>query len=384
MKTVHYISYYGKLKNNRNLYIAPSSVTKIDYVKDSLKSAGFEVNIFSTSWTKNSNFCYYPKEFSQIDSQETIRYVSSFGSKINILRFINYKWSSIQLLLYLLLNVKRSEIVLVYHSISYKNVIKLCRRIKNFRLIFEIEEIYSVAENKDTFKINEEIKYLKNADGYLLVNDLLAQKCGFNKPHVVSYSSYVLPQVGKTASNKQNTKINIVYAGIIENIKKGAFIAVETAKHLDSRYVINILGFGQEKDIENLKERIEEINNSKGYEAARFLGSKHGNEYSMFLFNCKIGLSTHTMDGNFVDYSFPSKLLVYLSHGLIPVCARIPCVEKSKINEYVKYYDDDTPDSVAEAVKSINTSDLPDYSEIIRKLDSEFITELNKLIEEKL
>ena len=49
MKTIHYISYYNCEESGRLLETQPSSVSKVDYIADSLIKAGFNVHIVSLS-----------------------------------------------------------------------------------------------------------------------------------------------------------------------------------------------------------------------------------------------------------------------------------------------------------------------------------------------
>jgi len=381
MKTVHYMCYYATTNDERNLAAHPAGTTKMTYVIQSIKKAGYFVKVFSTAPTKNRFLCHYKSKYITIDDQQSVYYIDTFGSRFKFIRFLLIFWNRIQVLKYIFLNIKENDTLLVYHSPAYINTLKIAKFFKRFYLIVEVEEIYSVATNKRKKLQREEIQYLKMVpDGYILVNDIMAKILNFNKPYIVSYSSYNLPKIN--GQTYESEKINVIYAGIIEKKKQGAFIAANTARYLNQKYFINILGFGQQNDLIELSNIIDEINKEKGFEIIKFHGSLRGSQYSDFLSKCHIGLSTHTMEGDFVDLSFPSKLLVYIAHNVIPVCAKIPCVLRSKISDCVVYYKDNTPESVAEAITGIDLSIKKDMRQLISDLDSQFLLELDNLIKQ--
>lgn len=379
MINIHYISFYGEADNDRNLNIVPASITKAYYIISALKRAGLKVTVFSTAGTKNRFRCHYKRYKVQIDKDEKIIYMDIFGSKYKIIRGLALLWTWLQLFIYLVFNVKTGEKVIVYHSCSYKYSILFARLFKRFHLIFEVEEIYNASLGKGKDAQRKEIQYLKNADAYILVNDLMAERCCFgDKPFIVSYGSYSIPRI--KSNYFEDEYIHMVYAGIIEKKKLGAFIAVESAQYLTDKYKLHVLGFGRQEHIEELKKLIIEINDETGRESVVYHGSVYGNEYSQFLNKCHIGLSTHTMEGDFVDLTFPSKLLVYIAHDVIPVCSRIPCVENSGVANSVVFYNENTPHAVAEAVMTIDINMKRNISDILIQLDKDFVKELRELL----
>ena len=158
MENVHYIAYYGKLDNHRNLYIYPAAVAKASYVISALKQVGYKVTVLSTAGTKNRYSCRYRRYEKEIDDQETIIYVDSFGSKHKLLRGFLKIWILLQLFYYLMVFVKPNDKVIVYHSTSYKWPLLAARALKKFYLIFEVEEIYAASFGKSKKRQNKEIE----------------------------------------------------------------------------------------------------------------------------------------------------------------------------------------------------------------------------------
>ena len=86
------------------------------------------------------------------------------------------------------------------------------------------------------------------------------------------------------------------------------------------------------------------------------------------------------MIGEYLESSFPSKILSYLALGLRVVSSEIKCVTESKIASLVTYYSNDEPKAIAEAIKTIDMDLEYSSSEIIKKLHLEFLDSMKKLL----
>lgn len=237
---VHYINFYGTPDNPRNLNFATACVSKVEYLWRVMNQAGFQVSNVSVCWTKNRFFCAYRKQVLETDDRGRQIYFSTFGAPVRLFRGAAVLWSKFQLCFYLLFQVKRSDTVLFYHSPFYLPLLNLIRRIRGFRLVAEVEEIYAAAKNQGAAAQNREISALQQADAFYLVNDLMASRCGFGeKPCWVSYGNYHIPE--REHRDFGDGRIHAVYAGVVEEIKRGAFIAVETAEFLPGNYCVDIL-----------------------------------------------------------------------------------------------------------------------------------------------
>lgn len=379
MEKIHYIAYFGNISNDRNLYIVPSGISKMSYVISSLKKSNCNVQIFSTAITRNNFMCHYKGYEEVIDEQERVKYIDTFGSKLKLIKFFSILWMYIQLIIYLLFKVKKDEKVIVYHSTSYKLAILFTRMIKRYKLIFEVEELYSAADNENKYRQQKEIRYLSKADAFIVVNDLMAQKCGFdNKPHLVLYGNYEIPKINEYKFSEDN--INVVYAGVIGKKNSDAFLAVESAAYVSNKYKIHILGYGPQENIDELEKLINQTNLRAKRNAVVYHGCLTGQEYSDFLSSMQIGLSTRVLTNDLSNFTFPSKLLVYLSHGLRPVCSPIDCVKYSRIAEGVTFYEENKPEYVADAIHSIKPNELVKQNEILLNLEKVFLSNLNDFL----
>ena len=88
------------------------------------------------------------------------------------------------------------------------------------------------------------------------------------------------------------------------------------------------------------------------------------------------------MSGAYLQTSFPSKILSYLSMGLAVVSCYIECVSACRIGDLVTYYHEDTPEKIAEAIRS--TSVQNSSTAILKRmeqLDDSFCADLQRLLE---
>ena len=363
--------------NDRNLFGFPSAITKMNYIISALKKAQYNVTILATGETQNRFFCYYHLKKVIIDKQQDIVYLHTFGTPFYILRLAARFWTWTQMIYYFLFKVKSNDIILVYHSPLYKWPVKIASFFKNIRLYFEVDEIYNATTYKNATKINNEINYLKNANGYILVNDLMDQLINLqHKPNIICYGDYSYKDIPE---KKHNHKIiRLVYAGLIGNQQTDVFLAINAMKHLSADYQLDIAGYGHNEDIAFLKNNIDETNKLLGRTAIHFHGLLKGAAYLSLLSACDIGLCTRILPDHLSNYTFPSKVLVYLGSNLIPLCSPLTCIKKSKINESVVYCEKVNPESVADAVRTIDIANKANAN-ILKILDNQFVLDLQRL-----
>lgn len=171
----------------------------------------------------------------------------------------------------------------------------------------------------------------------------------------------------------------MVYAGTFDPRKGGAMAAAAAAAYLDERFHIHILGFGSPKDTENMTKEIARISKLTSCQLT-FHGLLEGEEYSVFLRRCHIGLSTQQSSAAFNETSFPSKVLSYLSHGLHVVSVRTRALEESSVGDLLHYYDGDSPETIASAIMRVDASGSYDPRTRLRELDQEFRKSIESLL----
>lgn len=374
MKKIYYLCYFDILEHadqQRNFVL--SAATKSTYIAKAFVKAGCEVEIVSAAGTCGKNFC--SGSVTQLGENLTLRLFDAKPAGNSVQRVFARRFLKKQLKSYLLTNVTEDDILLVYHSLGYMDLVKELRSKINCKICLDVEEIYGDVIGDEKAK-EKELAFFQCADSYLFPTELLSQKVNLNgKPEAVIYGTYENPK--SFTSLFDDGKIHCVYAGVLEP-RKGAGTAIAAAEFLPSNYHIHIIGFGRAEDIENIQKQIAEVSD-KTECTVTFDGKKSGDEYLQFLQSCQIGFATQSSSAAFNATSFPSKVLSYLSNGLRVVSVRIKAIETSKVADLLYFYDGDSPKAVAEAVQSIDFSDGYDSRKCLSDLDASFIADCEKL-----
>lgn len=382
-----YLAYYDTPENkaeNRGYVLAATN--KIDYICNALNRIGVPVEIVSASATYNKESC--AGKTIQLSPEVSLKLFPCLGTGVLPKRLLGRFLLRARLFFYLLKNSQEGENVLVYHSLGYAGVVTAARRLKKFRLILEVEEIYADVNGREQDR-KKEYRVFSAADAYVFPTELLNEKINSEgKPYAVIHGTYQVEPDRKCnvfAEKEQNNgkgKIHCVYAGTFDPRKGGAQAAVAAAEHLPSNYHVHILGFGSEEETERMKEQIDAVT-QKGGATVTYDGLLSGEDYIRFIQSCQVGFSTQMPDAAFNDTSFPSKVLSYLANGLRVVSIRIKALERSAVNDLLYYYEENTPEAIAEAVRKIDCSEDYDSREYIKRLDEKFVRDIEELLDDK-
>lgn len=375
MKKIFYMAYYNSTNSSERRNAVLSSVNKMNYICEALENNGYNTEIVSASGTTEKKFCKSKKV--KLTDKTTLKLFSSLPRLNRIVSVIDRVILKTKLFLYMIKNTNKDSIVMVYHSLGYMSLVKRLKKLKGFKLIIEAEEIYGdvIGDEKTSQK---EYEFFKIADAFIFPTELLSKKVNTEKkPEVIIYGTYhIEKELPKLFSDG---KIHCVYAGTLDPRKGGAIASAESALFLNENYHIHILGFGNEKEKAEMLNTIDSIS-KKSKAKITYDGLLSGEEYIKFIQSCDIGLSTQNPNGKYNDTSFPSKILSYMANGLRVVSVRIPVVEESGIGKCVCYYDEQTPENIAKAIKSIDFSEEYDSRKTIGVLDKAFICDLKTML----
>ena len=375
MKKIFYMAYYNSTNSSERRNAVLSSVNKMNYICEALENNGYNTEIVSASGATEKKFCKSKKV--KLTDKTTLKLFSSLPRLNRIVSVIDRVILKTKLFLYMIKNTNKDSIVMVYHSLGYMSLVKRLKKLKGFKLIIEAEEIYGdvIGDEKTSQK---EYEFFKIADAFIFPTELLSEKVNTEKkPEVIIYGTYhIEKELPKLFSDG---KIHCVYAGTLDPRKGGAIASAESALFLNENYHIHILGFGNEKEKAETLNTIDSIS-KKSKAKITYDGLLSGEEYIKFIQSCDIGLSTQNPNGKYNDTSFPSKILSYMANGLRVVSVRIPVVEESGIGKCVYYYDEQTPENIAKAIKSIDFSEEYDSRKTIGVLDKAFICDLKTML----
>lgn len=375
MEKIFYMAYYNSTNSSERRNAVLSSVNKMNYICEALENNGYNTEIVSASGATEKKFCKSKKV--KLTDKTTLKLFSSLPRLNRIVSVIDRVILKTKLFLYMIKNTNKDSIVMVYHSLGYMSLVKRLKKLKGFKLIIEAEEIYGdvIGDEKTSQK---EYEFFKIADAFIFPTELLSEKVNTEKkPEVIIYGTYhIEKELPKLFSDG---KTHCVYAGTLDPRKGGAIASAESALFLNENYHIHILGFGNEKEKAEMLNTIDSIS-KKSKAKITYDGLLSGEEYIKFIQSCDIGLSTQNPNGKYNDTSFPSKILSYMANGLRVVSVRIPVVEESGIGKCVYYYDEQTPENIAKAIKSIDFSEEYDSRKTIGVLDKAFICNLKTML----
>lgn len=376
IKRVKYICFFDTQEVDNERYYVVAATNKMQYIINVLYESGIRPHLISCSWSTKTKWGYV-NGFSEQRSTYDISFFPSFGGKgwvVKIIQRALFKW---KLFWYLMRNTRKDEVIIAYHSMAYSRILDFTRRLKKFRLILEVEEIYQDVVKATPMEKRSEMSIIQNADAYMFSTELLKRKINYSdKPDVIIYGTY---NVEKPLSDKNNDgNIHVVYAGTFDPRKGGAAAAAAAAAYLPNNYTIHICGFGNKKDTADLLNIIEKNNQNTTNAKLSFEGLLKGEAYLRFLQSCHIGLSTQNPNASFNATSFPSKILSYMSNGLSVVSVKIEAIKQSAISKSIVYYDIQHPENIAKAI--LSASPINNNKELIAQLDTQFRFNVLKLL----
>lgn len=360
----------------RKLNVSPAAQSKSEYIIQKLKDIKEPFSVITLARTANEGVCY-----------PEVQYTNQNGIRIKALKDEKYKSglrkyiSSIRYhfrILKQFLQVNKGDTIIVYHSLNHAMELCIAKKIRGFKLILEVEEIYQDVVSCGKMRAYWERKAIKAADGYILSTETLSKVIQPSKPYIVVNGTYHAEPKRNVGFN--DDKIHCVYAGTFEPAK-GSATAVAAAGFLPENYHVHILGFGTEEQIENTKTHIRQVQERTKCTIS-YDGLKTGEEYIQFLQKCHIGLCTQGTDVKYTETSFPSKILGYLANGLRVLAARISVVVNSEVGDALYYYDSQEPQEMAKAITNIPINEDYDSRHLLNELDMKCGKNLKQLLEQ--
>ena len=354
-----------------------SQSKKMDYIIQSLNNENVDVHVLS---------CAYYGTFKQYFSRG---FTTTIRPHFFFTKFPELKYKTIigkafsRFILYItlilrLLRIRKEDTLIVYHSVIISEIVFFISKIKDIHIITEVEEIYSLAFPNKYNSLENEKRSLLAPDGFIFVNDLLYAYLNTDKPWTSVYGSYHSCRETQFENIFNDNKIHIVYAGSFSMHKGGVYHAVKAAALLGDKYEMHILGYGDEKSINELNEQISCVNKISCCKV-HYHGMLSGKEYDSFLLSCNIGLNPQN-SGKYMETAFPSKVLSYLSHGLNVVTTDLKSLAVSKVADLLVLTKEPEPKMIADAILNIDLKPREVIYSRIEELDKEFRKDLLTMI----
>lgn len=367
---IYYAAYYGEKGVRTSNYAAED---KIDYICDAIVATGEKVQIISSASSVTGKRERRGKR--QLAENKEVVYFTSLSGKNKLSRLMDLVIEKLQFLSYILTHIGKGDTLIVYHSMGYGNWLQFLHRIKKFRYILEVEELYQyIKANKSKYKSRED-DIIRGADAYIVSNSSIGSRICHDEKKIVVVNGVYKMERDRGILKRQNA---IVYAGTVEP-QKGIDYVMEAAPFLPKEYQIHIAGFGNSFDVKRLKKRIEELNQKGGAEIF-FDGAFRGEEYTKFLQSFKVGICIQRPDDEFNQYEFPSKVLSYMSNGLKVVCNELPQLKSSSIFPYLYIAQSTDPEAVARTIVHAFSAESQSAEMIMNELNEKFIREMRGLL----
>lgn len=292
---------------------------------------------------------------------------------------LNAAYGLIQLFIYMVAHVCEGDIVCVYHSMGYRGLFSFLRKIKKFKYILEIEELFQYFNaNQSSYK-KKEGKVFLAPDAYIFSNKLMATEVNLSgKPSVIV--SGVYQNMKRTADKTEGREkaIRLVYAGSLEP-QKGIDKILDIAEYLNESFEVRIIGFGSEEDTQKVLHRVQELG-QKGKMVA-FDGIKTGQAYHEYLQQCDIGLCIQDDTDIFNKYEFPSKVISYMANGLNVISNDLIQIRTSEVADYINIVESNETKAIAEYINERRYKDI-DCKSAMEELDSLFHGNLSRLLKQ--
>lgn len=350
MSYTYYICWYIADEDKDTIRGNVTGVLKMKYILDQMQASGISPYVVSLAQQVKRGF-FRPKRKNVFGGGVPLMYLAGFNGLGRLGRIINNIIKLVELFFFLVFSVKKSDKIILYHNYPQTRFVAFIKRLISAEVIIEAEELYGYSPAADRPWVEKEIKAVKRMDAFICVNEAMPRMLGLPEgKYVVNYGAGVIP--ARTVERINDGKIHVVYAGTIEAYKQGASTAVEAARYLADNYVMHIIGFGGAKQIQLLKQKIDEVNKTLHRQAVVFDGCLSGKELDDYLFGCHIGLSSNVMRPNFANNSFPSKVITYMCHDLSVVLGYAEAFYDVPMSEGWTFYHEFTPNKIAEAIMS--------------------------------
>jgi hypothetical protein len=67
-----------------------------------------------------------------------------------------------------------------------------------------------------------------------------------------------------------------------------------------------------------------------------------------------------------------------MANGLQVVSIKIPAIQTSLVGEEMYYYDEQTPQAIAEAIRSVDVNSQQTPREVLARLDKDFVEDIKR------
>jgi glycosyltransferase involved in cell wall biosynthesis len=328
--------------NDRNAFYEEAGIKRSKYI---LSSIDVNVEVVSLSIPRKKGF--FKKKIQKVDSNIIYFLPTSFN-------FFKLKYFSIMIsiLWHLLFNIKKQDVILCYNAnVMYVLPAIILKLIKKNKLVYEIEELYSDTGvlkgiRRIIMTVTEAIM-LKYADAYIIANETTRKRINNNRPILLNFGYDTTPKNIKYTFSNENI---ILYSGRLD-YERGVELFLDALELINFKAKAIITGSGPL--IEYVKQKKITNNNIE----LQILGFVDNNYLERIMKTATICVNPLRISSHFSHYSFPSKVLLYLSYGSTVVSSKtrgIMPLLGSFPNLHI--YEKDSADEIARTIEKALSS----------------------------
>lgn len=356
-RKLYYFGFYVDEEHikEREPIMSPATTAKMAYIADCLANC-FDVIIVSPGFSSAIG-----KFSSKVvsESRRKVIYLPSKGDGKKFLSLRKVFFARARIAEFINKQVDSDSLVLIYSQPWINDLATKVLKKKGLRYVLELEELHATNHKNALFKrilqrISEK-QSIENAESLIVVNDLL--KNINKKKSVVCHGKY-LPENfidSNLYSYDSDQRVNLLYSGGID-YERGIFLLLESLKLMPSHYkkalTLQISGYfhgGNSRRIRIVfEERIKDLRD-QGVDIV-FHGTIRNEDLDKLVKKCEICISPQLIENEFSKYSFPSKILFYLTKGKLVISSGIPSVLKSPFSRFLVLYTRDDPRLLANAI----------------------------------
>lgn len=318
-------------------------------------------------------------EESFVDGGISYRYAPSAKRNNKLVRFFDNRSRGEWLYKTLVNCCSKDSIVVIYHSPSIIGPVSRAKKKVGFKLVVEVEELYAYMPDPK-ISLERELAFLRKGDAFIPATKSIDKAVNKNrKPSVVYYGTYLLPEAIKKMVFTDELK-HVVFAGTFTGLNRG-LIALAVARYLPNGYAMEILPSG---DSEKSLQIVTDFKAKNKTDCKITIHqTKTGDDFTDFLQSCQVGLSVQDDKTTFSSFSFPSKVIVYLSCGLPVVSTKLQVLTDSPFASCITQVENNDPEKLAEAIlASSKVGSSKDCILSVRREAANFAKDLSMLIKQ--
>ena len=181
-RNIYYISpYLPKAEKYHNHY-SPAAQAKVEYIRSKLKEYNAITVCVNCSLTVDDSL-FLPEKITD-ENGDCILLISK-SSRRRVWLPLCGALMLLSVFFFILLNVKEKDTVVLYHSVYYDRIVTFLKRIKNFKLIYEVEEIYADVRDGGAGREKEISRCEKDADAFIFSTEMLDEIVNINNECLV-------------------------------------------------------------------------------------------------------------------------------------------------------------------------------------------------------